>query len=169
MKKKTLIATLIIGTMLTGGIALASPYGFGGGDCNGKEKGSMTYEQHEERMEHRLEMMSTVLDLTEDQEKQLEKLFDQQWKNKQQQREEMQSSREALREARHAEVFDEADFRTKAAKQAELKTEMMVDHQKMKQQLYSILTPEQQEKADKLRDMMGGRGQGRHGGGGHHF
>lgn len=176
MKKRILLPTLIIGTLLTSSLALAGP-GYGrncigedciGGGYNSKARGAMTYEQHEERMEHRLEKMSTVLDLTETQQEQIKALFDKQYRDHQPLREQMQAARDAVREARTAETFNEADFRTKAAKQAELKIEMMVQREKMKQELYAILTPEQQEKAETLRGLMGG-GKGQHGGKGMRF
>ncbi|WP_303722095.1 Spy/CpxP family protein refolding chaperone [Malonomonas rubra] len=171
MKKRVLIPTLVLGTLLTGSLAFAGPYGFGGcgGDGSGRGTGPMNYEQHEDRMDHRLEMMTTVLDLTDDQQAKVEALFNQQWQNHQQQREQMQAARDAMREARFADTFDEADFRAKSAKQAELKTEMMVDRAKLQQQLYAILTPEQQAKAKTLGGLMGGHENGRHGGRGFRF
>ena len=168
MKKRMFLSTVVVGTLLTAGVALAGP-GFGNCDGSGKGPGAMSYEQHEDRMEHRLEMMSTVLDLTEAQQEQLKSLFDQQWQDHQQLREQMHSARDAMHEARSAESFNEADFRAKAEKQAELKTEMMVAGAKMKEKLYAILTPEQQQKADTLRGLMGERGKGHHGGRGFGF
>lgn len=179
MKKRILLPTLIIGTLLTGSLALASP-GFGGncgrggdgctsGGCNSKAQGNMTYEQHEERTDRRLEMMSTVLDLTEAQQEQIDSLFKQRWQDNQQLREQMQSSRDSMRKVQSADSFNEADFRAEAAKRAELKTEMMVRKIKFQDELYALLTPEQREKADKLDGiMMMGKGK-RHGGKGMHF
>lgn len=176
MKKRILIPTLILGTLLTGSLALASP-GFDRGNCGNcpnKGQAPFSYEQHEERMEQRLEMMSTVLDLSENQQEQIATLLNQRWQNRQQHREQMQAARDAMREARSTATFDEADFRAKAAKQAELKTDMMVERAKMKAEIYALLTPEQQEKAEKLGGMLDGprqghHGQGRHGGHGFRF
>ena len=124
----------------------------------------MNSEQHEGRMARHMEMMVTVLDLSDEQKVQLETLMTQQRQDKQQLREKMRASRDALREVEAAETFNEADFLAKAIKQAEVKTEMMAERAKMKQQIYALLTPEQQEKADKLSEMRGHRGKGRHGG-----
>lgn len=167
MKKRVLIPVLVVGAMLTGSLVLAGPGGYGRGNCDGSGKGpgAMSAEQHEDRMEHKLEMMSTVLDLTAEQQTQIEALLNRQYQDNKTLREQMQSSREEMHSARNAETFNEADFRVKAAKQAELKTEMMVAHAKLKQQIYALLTPEQQEKADTLGGMMGGHGEGRHHGG----
>lgn len=167
MKKRFLIPTLIVGVLLTGSLALAGPGKCGnsyGGGCDGKKQGAMSYEQHEERMGQRLETMGTILDLTEEQKNQLEGLFNKQWQEKQPLRDEIQASRDELREAQTAANFNEADFRAKAARHAELKTEMIVARAKMKQEMRAILTPEQQEKADKLGGMMGGHNKGRRGG-----
>lgn len=107
MKKRILIPTLIIGTLLTSSLTFAgagSNCGRGsdacaGGGCNGKAQGAMTYEQHEERMEQRLEKMATILDLSEVQVEKLAALMNQQWQGKQQQREQMQAAREEMRVA----------------------------------------------------------------------
>ena len=165
MKKRILVPALVVGALLTGTLVLAGPGGYGKGNCGGNGPGEMSFEQHEERMGNKLEMMGAVLDLTSEQKTQLETLFNLQYQENQELRDQMHASREAMHEARSSKTFNEADFRTKAAKQAELKTEMMVAHAKLKQQVYALLTPEQQEKADTLGGLMGGRGQGGHHGG----
>ena len=167
MKKRILIPVLIVGTLFTATLVLAGPGGYGRGDCDGNGPGAMSTERHEERMEHKLEMMTTVLDLTDEQKNQIEALFNQQHQEKQQLREQMRSSRDAMREAKNAKPFNEANFRAKAAMQAELKAEMMVAHAKLKEQIHTLLTPEQQEKSDKLGDLRGDKGKSkgrRHGG-----
>ena len=160
MKKRFLVPSLVVATLLTGSMVLAGPGGYGRGGCGGPE--AMTYEQHEERMGQKLEMMGAVLDLNVEQKAQLESLFNQQYQDTQELRDQMHASREAMHEARNTKTFNEADFRAKAAKQSELKTEMMVAHAKLKQQVYALLTPEQQEKADTLGGLMGGRSKGSH-------
>jgi protein CpxP len=175
MKKRILLPTLLIGALLTASLAIAGPGGCDtcgkGGGCQGKgqAQGNMNDDQQEERSDKRLEMMSMVLDLTDEQQSQLKDLTDQQWQDKQQLREKMQASREAMRQVQSAATFDEAEFLAKAIKQAELKTEMMAAKAKMKQQIYALLTPAQQEKADKLNQMRGDRGKGQHAGPGFGF
>ncbi len=170
MKKRILIPTLVLGALLTGSLALAGAGGYGSCDkrsdsgSRGQGQGALNFEKHEDRMGHRMEMMSTILDLTEEQKAQLEALMTQQWQDRQPLREKMHASRDALRELEAADTFNEADFLAKSIKQAELKTEMMVERAEMKQQIYALLTPEQQEKADKLAEVKGHRGKGRHGG-----
>lgn len=166
MKKRILIPALAVSALLVGSLAMAIPGGYGkGGGCKGNGPEAMSFEQHEERSGHKLKMMTAVLELTEAQQGQIESLFNQQYQDKQQLREQLQASRDAMREARNAEPFNEADFRAKAAIQAGLKTEMMVEHIKLKQQIHGLLTPEQQKKAETLGGMMGGHEKGRHHGG----
>lgn len=172
MKKRIAIPALVVGTLLSGSLVLAGPGGYGRGDCGnyGFGHAEMTTERHEERVERKLAMMSTVLELTDAQKSQIETLFNQQHEKNLALREQMQASREEMREAKHASTFDEADFRAKAARRAELKTEMMVQKAKLRQQVYELLSPEQQEKADSLGGMLGrGHGKGRHGGRGYGF
>jgi protein CpxP len=165
MKQTILVSTLIVSALLIGSLALAGPggSGFGKGDCQGNKGGAMSSEQHEERMGRKLAMMTTLLDLTAEQQTQIEALFNQQHQRKQEAYEQMKASRDVVHQARTAIPFNEADFRAKVAVQAELKTDMMVAHAKLKQQIHAVLTPQQQKKADNLGDMMGDeRGKGRH-------
>lgn len=167
MKKQILIPALIIGTLFTATLVLAGPGGYGRGGCDDNGPGAMNGKHHEERVEKRLEVMTTVLELTDDQQSQIKSLFDQRHQGKQQLREQMRASRDAMREAKNTSPFNEADFRTKAAAHAELKADMMVEHVELKQQIHALLTPEQQKKAETLGDLMGKKGKGKHGKGRH--
>ncbi len=156
MKKSILIPTLLIGLLMTGTTAFAWPGGNGNRNCDDscdRRGQGMNYEQHQERMGNRLGKMAVILDLSDQQKEQLDKLFEKQWQDRQSMRAELQASRDEIREYKFGKDFNEADFRAKAQKQAELKTEMMVSQVKMKQQMYAVLTPEQQQKAEKLWDM----------------
>jgi len=158
MKKIVIPLTVLVALIITSSFAFAVPGGRGAGNCNGKgQRGQvMTYEQHKVQMENRLERMGVVLDLSDTQKDQLRNVFDQQWKEHQAQRNEMQASRDALSSARWDKNFDEKAFRVQAQKHADLKTEMMVQRAKVRQQVFAILTPEQQQKAEKLQG-IGGR------------
>ena len=46
--------------------------------------------------------------------------------------------------------FDEAQVRALATQQAQLMAETIVEHQRMKSKVYSVLTPEQRVKADEM-------------------
>lgn len=175
MKKTILWSTLLIGTLLTASLALADP-----GNCdacdkkgacqsNGQAQGALDDEQRAERIDQRVMMMSSVLDLTAEQKSQVEVLTRQQWQDKQQLREQMQTNRAALRQLQSAATFDEAEFLATARKQAELKTAMLVAKAQMKQQIYALLTPPQQEKTEQLAELKGARGNGRQAGSGFGF
>ncbi|MDX2494607.1 MAG: Spy/CpxP family protein refolding chaperone [Desulfuromusa sp.] len=167
MKKTTIISTLLIAILLSGGATFAWSSGHGkkncGDSCDRKGQG-MSYEQHEERMETHLGKMAVILDLTDQQKGQIKDLLEKKWQDHQSMRAEMQTSRESLREYKQGKEFNESEFRTIAQKQADLKTEMMVQRAKTKQQLFAVLTPEQQQKAEKLRTMHGESFFGKHGG-----
>ena len=158
MKKTTIIPALLIGILLSSGTVFAWSGGHGEKNCDNScdRKGEgMTYEQHEERMEKHLEKMAVILDLTDQQKDQLENLFEKKWQDRQSMRAEVQTSREGLREYKQGKEFNESEFRAIAQKHADLKTEMMVQRAKTKQQIFAVLTPEQQQKAEQLRDMHG--------------
>jgi protein CpxP len=167
MKKRILLPALIVGTVFTATLVMAGPGGYGRGNCNGNGggPGTMTFEQHEERVENKLERMGAILELTEAQKVEIAALFNDQWQDHQQLREQMHASRDEMRDVHSPGDFNETDFRAKAAKRSELKTEMMVQKAKLRQQVYNLLTPEQQEKADAIGGMMGGGKSGRHHGG----
>ncbi|RLB72907.1 MAG: hypothetical protein DRH07_03290 [Deltaproteobacteria bacterium] len=160
MKKTVIIPTLLISVLLVGGTAFAWPGSQGKRNCDnfhGQRGQGMTQEQHQERMGDRLEKMGVILDLTSQQQEQLKGLLDQQWQDRQSMRTKMQASREDLHEDKQGKEFNESEFRAKAQKHADLQTEMMVQRAKTRQQFLAALTPEQQQKAEKLRG-MGGEG-----------
>jgi protein CpxP len=158
MKKVAIIPILIIGTLLVAGSAFAWPGGHSKKNCDGFQgyRGQgMTQEQHKDQMKNRLEKMAVILDLTEQQKGQLKTLFEKKWQDQQSMRTKMEASRETLREYKQGNTFDESEFRAMAQKHADLKTEMMVQQAKTRQQIFAVLTPEQQQKAEKLRGMRG--------------
>lgn len=159
MKKTTIIPAILISILLSSGTAFAWPGGQGKKNCNNscdRQGEGMTYEQHEERLENQLEKMAVILDLTEQQKEQLEDLHEKNWQDRQSMRAEMQTSRDGLREYKQGRDFNESEFLAIAQKHADLKTEMMVQRAKNRQQIFAVLTPEQQQKAEQLRDIHGG-------------
>jgi len=164
MKRKIVVATLLLGTLLSAGVglALAESDSWGGGyGRNGNCADSA--EDHAKRLEHRMAMMAEVLDLSEQQQAQIKQMLTSNYAQHQALREQLQKNRTALREQLQADSFDEQSFRSLAGKQAELKTELIVARARMKQQLNTVLTPEQQEKAKRLWQLRGKEHHGRHG------
>ena len=168
MKKIAIPLTILVALLVTSSFSFASPGGQRNGKCDGHGHRSqaMTYEQHKEQMENRLERMGVVLDLTTGQKDQLKNIFDQQWTDRQALRAEMQANRDALQAAKQSDNFNEQEFRAQARKHADLKTDMMVERNKVHQQVLAILTPEQQKKMEQMRNMMG-QNRGHHKGMGH--
>ncbi len=167
MKKRLVIPSLLIGTLLIGGsMALAGPFGFGGGHLsegrNGKNL-TMSSEERGERLEHLIDMMSMILDLTAEQKDQVTMLFRQQWQDKQERREKLRAGEEQLRKYVLGNQFNEEELRSLAEQQARLKIDMLVEHARFKQQVHLLLTTEQQAKADKLLAAIGDKRRGRHG------
>ena len=163
MKKRVLITTVLIGTLATAGIGLAfngsdRMMGYGrNGNC------TATGAEQNARLEHRLGMMTEILGLNDQQQEQIKQLLATHFAQNRGLREQLQQSRDALREQQRSSSFDEQAFRTLAEKQANLKIELMVARGKLKQQIYALLTPEQQDKAERLQQLRGGRHHGRHG------
>ncbi len=164
MKKSYIIPAMLIGILVTGGIAIAKPYGSGyGNNCKNKGQGMMTEQQHAQRVENRLARMDAILDLSDSQEQEIAVLFNQQWQKRQAVRDEMRAGRDERRAAMQKGTLDEATIRSNVAKRAEFQADRLVERAKMKQELYAILTPEQQEKAEKIRNTQGGAGKGQRG------
>lgn len=165
MKKNTIISTLVIGMLLSGGAVFAGGGKHMNGDGNRGQHGEgMTQEQHQERMESRLARMGVILDLTTEQKKQLEDLAEAKWQSRQEMRAEMKASRDALREYKQGKEYNADEFRALAQKNADLKAEMMVQRAEGKRQILAVLTPEQQKKAESLRELGGAGFNGKHSG-----
>lgn len=157
MKNKTTISTLLIVLLFSATSAFAwQGHGNKGGNCDRRGDG-MNYEQHEDRMENRLEKMAVILDLTKEQQEKIEDLSENNWKERQELRSKMQATRDALREYRSSNEVDVDEFRTKARQQADLKADMMAQKAEHRAAILAVMTPEQQKKAEQLREMRGNK------------
>ncbi len=159
MKKSVLITTVFVAFLLTAGSAFSWSGNQGRGNCRNlyNYKGqAMTLEQHRQQVDSRLERMAVILDLTDTQKQQIKKLMNEKWENRQSMRAQIQATRTELREYRQGAEFNETEFRAKVQKQSILRTEMMVQQANVRQQLFAILTPEQQQKAESFTGMYGG-------------
>lgn len=150
MKKRIIISTVLIGSLLTGGIAFAKSYGSNNRNHNFKGQKMVTEEQHQQRMENRLERIDVILDLNDNQEEKIKALFSNQWQKKQTMRKEMRAGRDDRRAAMNNGNLDETTLRSNLAKRAEFKADRIVERAEVKKELYAILTPEQQQKAEKI-------------------
>lgn len=163
MKTKIMIPTILIALLVTGSSAFAWGGGHNrGGNCQGPGmagKGggpaAITLEQHQAMAKQRVERLTYMLNLTADQQSKLTALFDQQYQERQSLRTKMQASRDMLRAMQTAPEFNEKEFRSEAQKQAQMRTDMMVQRATMQQKINALLTPEQQEKATTLLPAQG--------------
>ncbi|MDX2495053.1 MAG: Spy/CpxP family protein refolding chaperone [Desulfuromusa sp.] len=163
MKKRIIISTVLIGSLMTGGLAMAKSYGPGYDNRNSKGQKMMTEEQHQQRSENRLERMTIILDLDKSQQKQIKELSDQHWQERESVRDEMREGRDERHSAMRNGEIDEAAIRANLAKRAGLKADRIVEREQMKKKLYALLTVEQQEKAEKIWETRVNDRNGQHG------
>ena len=162
MKKGMVIPTLLLGSLLFGSLSPVFANPGWGNDFGTGESCPGTVDEHNKRLEHRMAMMAEILDLNQDQQGQIRQLLADHFAQNQGKREELKMNRETLREQLRSYSFDAQSFRALAGKHAELKTELLVGRARMKQQIFAILTHEQQEKAEKLLNLRGPNHHDRH-------
>ncbi|AJF07536.1 Spy/CpxP family protein refolding chaperone [Geoalkalibacter subterraneus] len=152
MNIKKILSIALIGLLSTAVLATSSFAAPGQGAKMGGGK-AMTEEQRQERQDLHLERMAAVLDLTEEQKTQIEALRNQKWENTAAQQGKMTELREELREMGLDGSYDEARARALANELATIKADMMVENIRLRSEIHSLLTPEQQELTEKLRPL----------------
>ncbi len=155
MKRTLLFSLLVIGLLLAGTHAFSWSGGPGMKGSQGCSPGStqgMGGEHRQQRQEMQQEKMAIILDLSDDQQQQLQTLRDQHQQEQQALRTEMQTSRDQMRATAKASDADEASIREAVQQHAEVKTRMMIAAAKHRQQMAAVLTVEQQQKFEQLRE-----------------
>jgi Spy/CpxP family protein refolding chaperone len=109
---------------------------------------------HGERRGNRIEMLATVLNLTDAQKEQAKTIFAGARQSSQSLRQDLRKNQDALAAA--VKANDEAQIDSLAATQGNLTSQMTAIQAKAFASFYNILTPEQKEKADKLHQNMTG-------------
>jgi Spy/CpxP family protein refolding chaperone len=102
--------------------------------------------------QHRLEMLSTVLNLTDAQKEQAKSIFGEAEQASKPVRQQLRDGHQAIAQA--VKAGDEAQIDALAKAQGTLMGQMAAIHSKAFSKLYAILTPEQKEKAGQLHDGM---------------
>jgi Spy/CpxP family protein refolding chaperone len=128
--KRRIMVSLVVVVMLVGSAYVAAAHGPGFGR-NGDRAGM------------HLERMAQVLDLTAAQKEKVSAIVKAEQEKTAPLRQQLADNHEQFRKLTLSEKFDEAAVRALAAKQAQIKTEMMVSHAKAKSEIYALLTPEQ--------------------------
>ncbi len=152
MKKLTIaLLTLPVLALGTSVIAGMQPEGFSKCDRSAK----MHKSDHNERADHMLKKMSKQLELSETQEEEMRNLFS----KKQDQRQEMHAQMRNLHETTRNLDPSASDYATRLADTkkaaAELAVSKVDQHVSMQTEMAKILTPDQINKLDKMRDGFG--------------
>lgn len=154
MKKRSVIPVMILAIALVGGFGFSAMavsddfgpgWGPGWGRCNedGRGPGMRGFGR-----------MAAVLDLTDEQEEQVEAIIEAERSSLQPLRDQMREARNELHAIVRSGSFDEAAVREVAARMSQTRTEMIVAKTRVKSKIYAVLTPEQQELADKVEPMF---------------
>lgn len=145
--------------LLIGGFSTAMAFmghNMGAGDCQGKNGENMPMNRH-------LEKMTDFLELTKDQQTKIQTIMTAHHEQSGQHHESMQQVHAAISQQKGKE-FNESEVRRAAEQGNAAQTEMMVSRAKMQNDIYAVLTAEQQKLFDKVELMCGDRSEGRHGG-----
>ena len=156
--KTPILAGVMALTLVFGGallsVAFASPdYGQRGDD-------EMRSERMEHRGERRMERMFEILDLSDSQEDQIEAIHAAARERDEPYREQLKASRERIRQLCEAETVDREAIRSEVAAQVDAKTALIVSRANVRNETFNLLTPEQQELAEKIGPRMGHRKHG---------
>ncbi|MBD1400820.1 Spy/CpxP family protein refolding chaperone [Pelovirga terrestris] len=158
MKRTILFGLLIVGLLLAGTHVFGwsgGPGMRGGQDCSQRGAQRMSDQDWQQRQQEQQQRMAVILDLSEEQQQQLQTLREERREKQQSLRTEMQASREKLHEVARANDADEASIRAAVQEHAELKTRKMVDGANHRRQMAAVLTPEQQQKFEQMRELKG--------------
>lgn len=146
--KSKIITLMFIGTMLTTSILSGMAFA--------EIIGKPSFENRQGRME----MMAEVLGLSDAQKEQIRSIHEQEHTAMEQTIQQMREGREQMRALLENDTFNEEAIRSLALSQESLRTEMFVSRAKVKNQVFQLLTSDQQELANKLKPLL--RKPGRH-------
>lgn len=163
MKRKPLVVALTVATLvgsgLTGGV-FAAAMDAAGTSGNMQEAPQPPSRKHGDFMAK----WAKALDLTADQQTQIKALVQAERQTTASLRSQLADGHKNLQQALKPGALNEAAARSLLASQASLRTEMIIAHAKLENQIFALLTPDQQKLAEKLRDLMGpGGGHRSHG------
>lgn len=118
-----------------------------------KEFGKRSYHGKRGMRGHRggKEMMLRGLDLTDEQKAQVRQIMQTSRENTKSVREQMKANRQQLEAVSENGNFDQAQVQALAAQQGNLHAQMIVEKERVKSQIYQILTPEQKAKAAEMK------------------
>lgn len=149
MKKKIIITISLVALIVTGTVIafaathqLQRQHRFAGRGFEGNA---------DKFIERMLKRAAVVLDLTEAQKQQIKAVLEAEKPVVQPLLKDLATNRQALLTTTDNGQFNEADVQTIATKQGQTLAQLIVEKERVKAQVYAILTPEQRAKAEKLR------------------
>jgi Spy/CpxP family protein refolding chaperone len=141
--RKRILAIGGIAVLVIGATVFALGHGFQG---RGEGKGERRHGPGPEMVEH----MAKKLGLSADQTTQIKAIFEGARAGEEARHVKLEELHKQLDAATANGQFDETKVREIANQQAQLMSEQMVEHLRLKSQAYAILTPEQRTKADEM-------------------
>jgi protein CpxP len=162
MKNLSKVSMLAIATLLAGALAIPFAFGQSGGEQGGQQSGEQGKRsegrgfgrRHGHRgggMEGRMFSRLNLTDAQKDQMKQINQSFRDRTKSL---REELHTKHQELRQAENGATFNEALATQKLNEIASLQAKLMGERFKLKQEMASILTPEQKTQLEQFREQM---------------
>ncbi len=157
MKKKIIIGISVLALLVTGTIfAVASQHPFGQHRFGGRGLAG----NPDKLIEHALNRAAVVLDLTEAQKTQIKAILEAEKPTVQPLVMQLTAQHKELRTVTDDGQFNEAQVQAIAARQGQTMTQLIVEKERVQSQIYTVLTPEQRAKAEKMRDQFMSRIQG---------
>ncbi|HKR58417.1 MAG TPA: Spy/CpxP family protein refolding chaperone [Pyrinomonadaceae bacterium] len=162
MRKRVLaicgIAVLVIGAAIFATAQAGLRFNhFQGGQGRGERR-------HGPGSPEMIEHMARALGLTEDQKTQIKAVLDGVQATEDARHQKMEELHKQMEAVTANGQFDEAKVREIANQQAQIHADQIVEHERMKSKLFSLLTPEQRVKAEEMHKYGPGEGRPRHGG-----
>ena len=150
--KKLLLTSLIVAAMGLGNTAYAEQY-YGGNDgYGGHQQGKHFGGKRVKSVERRVERMAKYLNLSATQKQQVKSLMEANKATMQPLREQMRSLHQSLRQLDPASSSFLSQLNSLADQQADLARRMTVARGQNRQQIFNLLTPDQQTKMKNMKD-----------------
>ena len=144
-------AALLIGGVIFAGAQTARRQGFG------PFGGRFAAGNPQQMIERFVNRASVVLDLTDEQEAQIKAILEAEKPAVQPLVAQLALNHKALAAATADGAFNEAQIKAIAAKQGETLAALIVEKERVKTQIYAILTPEQRAQAEQIRERIENR------------
>ena len=159
MSKRVLVVGGIAVLVIAAAVLATAQAGLRFNHFQGQGRSERRHGPGPEMMEH----MARALGLSEDQKTQIKALMDGIQAGEEARHTKMDELRKQLEAATANGQFDETKVREIANQQAQIHADQIVEHERMKAKIFSLLTPEQRVKAEEMHKRHGGEYR-RHGG-----